>query len=93
MKQFKKWFVIGENEREIHDGLTEKQAVRRHTFGKGSRDYHVIVATSPYQFAPKGRKPRENEALVAMKNGEIISINCNVRSLYKFISGQKILSE
>lgn len=93
MKQHKRWFVVGTEDKEIHDGYSEKQAVTKHVYGHGSKDYHVIVAVSHMPFAPKGRKPRDNEAFVTKINGRIASKNCTVRSLYKLISGQKIQSE
>ncbi len=93
MKLHKRWFVVGTEDREIHDGFSEKQAVVKHTYGNGSKDYHVLVATAQTPFAPKGRKPREHEAFVTKtKGGEIVHGNCNLRSVYKIVSGKKIES-
>ena len=64
-----------------------------HHHSGGGHDFEMYKLTSDKPLAPKGRKPRDNEAYYYEQDGKLVAVNGIMEKMYEFRSGQKILAQ
>ena len=62
----------------IRDGMTLNQAKAQHGWHKQKDGAKAYKVTSEMPFAPKGRKPRDNEASYRLVKGKLFIRNCEI---------------
>lgn len=89
-KTYTHWVVTQKGNSVAHSGLSEKQALSKHQYAGGGRDFEMYIMKSTAPLAPKGRQPRETEAYYYAKDDKLIVVNASIEKVYEVKAGKKV---